>query len=228
MSVGAAPAIARVAVFTALFLHAGCGSPDPRTVEGAIAFAGEAVEANDARRLFRVIDVRSRHALSSIAADRMRARALILADYPEEARASALSELGDDAQADDAVSLFAARCDEACIAAFRRSLAAPSSTRREGDELVVETGRGSTFRLYRRNDSDWWGFVYETSALARERDQANRDLGVVQTNAETYRARRELAGARGGSAPTAPPPGDTAPHVDTPAAAPRRPPGPTP
>lgn len=63
----------------------------------------------------------------------------------------------------------------------------------DGDELVVTTPRGEV-RLYRAEDTDWWGIVWRREELDRERDRAGQDLRQVQANAETYRRRRALRG----------------------------------
>ncbi|MEM6955288.1 MAG: hypothetical protein AAF411_19300 [Myxococcota bacterium] len=152
-----------------------------------------ALDANDGERLFRVIDVRSRHALHSIFEDGRQARAAIEADYPPEARADALAALGPDVPS--AAALFAARCAAACRQRFAAKLGAPVAERDEGNERVVETTRGE-LRLHREGEGNWWGLVYETAALDAERDRASRDRRRIEANAATFRRRAELAAER--------------------------------
>lgn len=179
-------------LFLALLL-AGCGGvPDPRTIDGALAYAARAIEHRDPRTLFRVLDVRSRHAMISIVADRQRAKAIIERSYPADVRAEALAELGDGATVADAPALFAKRCDRTCIATFRDALGAVVERHVDGDETVVRTTRGETLRLYRRREGDWWGLVFQTDELFAERDRASRDREMIAQNARTYERRRAL------------------------------------
>lgn len=182
-------------LFLALFLGSCGGVPDPRTIDGALAYAGRAIEHHDPRTLFEVIDSRSRHAMISIVADRARARAIIERSYPEEAKAEALAALGDAATVRDAPALFAKRCDSTCIGLFRDALGAVVEQRRDGVETVVRTTRGETLRLYRRRETDWWGLVFQTEELSAERARANRDREMIEQNARTYERRRALEAA---------------------------------
>jgi len=170
----------------------GCGLPDPHSVEGAMAYAGARLEADDARGLYDVIDERSRHAMISIVADRQRAAAEIRQSYPPELHAGALAALGDAATVEDAAGLFALRCDAPCRADFRARVGAPKSTRNEGDEVVVTTVLDTEVRLYRREPKQWYGIVWRTAELDRERARANRDLAMIRQNSATYARRRQL------------------------------------
>ena len=180
----------------ALALCVGCGiggTPDPRELEGAIAYLAVALERDDSAMLYRAVDARARHAMISIVADRQRAAAVIRADYPEDEREGALTELGDAATVPDAPALFALRCSSTCRQGLSQSLGAPSEQREDGAELVVTTSRGGTLRFHKPEGGDaWYGWVWETEALDGERDRANRDLRQIEANAETYRRRREL------------------------------------
>jgi len=172
----------------------GCHDPDPRSVEGALDAAARALEARDGRALFRVVDQRARHALASIVKDRREAARVVRDTHPEPERARALAALGDAAEAADAPALFAARCDEPCMAALAAKIGAPTERTTEGDELVVRTSRGETLRLHHGSDG-WWGIVWRTEALGAERDRAAQDLRQIRENAEIYRRRRVLEAA---------------------------------
>lgn len=170
----------------------GCHDPDPRTVVGALDAAVRAVEAGDARRLFRLIDRRARAAMASIVADRREAAGLIASDYPAADRAAALASLGGVEQAVDAAGLFALRCTEACLRDFGSKLGAPVREIPQGpSELQVHTAPGAVLQLHRGRDG-WWGLVWNTEALSHERDTAARELLQVKANAEVYRRRRAL------------------------------------
>ena len=148
------------------------------------------IENQDARAMFRVIDPKSRHAMASIVKDRRDARALIEASYPAEAKASALASLGDASDVADAAALFAKRCPAACLRGLGANLGAPTGTRREGDVTIVTTTRGEL--SFRGGGSDWYGLVWNTDALAAERERANRDLALIRENAATYQRRQAL------------------------------------
>jgi hypothetical protein len=175
----------------------GCrwGDPDGRTVRGALAAAAEAIEAQDARKLFRLIDQRGRNALASIAHSHALACKLIEADYPENERAAALSTLGDCGHTDSPEALFAARCDATCMHALAVQLGAPEAEVVAGDEVVVRTTRGTSLHMHAGKDH-WYGLVWKTPELIEERTQAARELQAITENAAVYRKRRELE--RGG------------------------------
>jgi hypothetical protein len=170
-----------------------CGDhvPDPRTVEGVLAYMAQALEADDGERLYRVLDERSRHALISIHADRRAAADVVRASYPEDERADALAALGEATEASTPEALFAMRCDRGCRDELVANVGAPTEERRDGDELVVTTSRGE-LRFHRAREGQWWGFVWKTEELDRERDVASRDLRQIRRNAEVFQRRDDL------------------------------------
>jgi hypothetical protein len=137
------------------------------------------------------LDERSRHALISIHADRRAAAEVVRASYPEDERADALAALGEAAEASTPEALFAGRCGRACRDELVANVGAPTAERQDGDELVVTTSRGE-LRFHRAHEGQWWGFVWQTQALDRERDVASRDLRQIQRNAEVFQRRDEL------------------------------------
>ncbi len=169
----------------------GLGRADPRNVRGALAAAAEALEAQDARKLFKLIDQRARHALSSIAASRARACKLIAADYPQNERAAALAPLGDCAATGSPEALFASRCDSACMQELAGQVGAPVSETVVGDEVEVRTSRGTLLHMHAGKDG-WYGIVWHTPELIAERMDASRQAQAIAENAEVYRKRREL------------------------------------
>jgi hypothetical protein len=175
--------------------------PDPNEVAGALAFAARAIEDRDSRELYQVIDERARHAMHSIVHDRNAAADIIRETYPESEQRRALTELGDAVGVEDAVGLFEARCEASCREELGASIGGVERTEEDGDELVVHTTRGAELRLYRRGEGHWWGIVWHTEALDRERSRANQDLRRVEANAETYRRRSRLEGREDSPAP---------------------------
>lgn len=201
-------ALRHVVLFSLTWIVAlsGCDTrPDPNEVAGALAFAARAIEDGDSRQLYQVIDERARHALHSIVNDRNAAAAIVREAYPDSEQRRALTELGDAAQVEDAAGLFEARCDAACRQELGDRIGGVERTEEEGEELVVHTTRGADLRLYRRGEGHWWGIVWHTEALDRERSRANQDLRRVEANAETYRRRNRLEGRE-----ESPNPGDSA------------------
>jgi hypothetical protein len=180
-----------MAFLAAVLLGACDQTPDPREIEGAIGYLAQALEEDDAARLYRVLDERSRHALISIVADRRASASVIRASYPEDEQAAALEALGDAADVATPEELFARRCARACRDALTEAVGAPAGQREVDGELVVTTSRGE-LRFYRARAGSWWGFVWETEALDRERDAASRDLRQIERNAEVFRRRRTL------------------------------------
>jgi hypothetical protein len=176
------------------FAAAGCDpTPDPRTVDGAIAYAVRAVERDDPGDLYKVIDERARHAMISTVHDRREAAELVAASYPEAEREAAIAALGDAAEVESAAALFARRCDRACREALGARLGAAADVRTDGEITVVTTARGTTLRLYRGGQGrGWYGLEWHTAELAAERDRANRDLALIRENAATYDRRRAL------------------------------------
>ena len=177
--------------FVVAVIAAGCWDADPRSVRGALDLASRAVEAGDAHQLFKVVDERARHAMISIVQDRRAAAALVREAYPPAEQAAALRALGDAAEVADAAGLFARRCTAPCMAQIRSQLGAPVEQTPDGDEVVVRTSRGGTLRMHAGSDT-WWGLVWNTEALSRERDRAAQQLRQIESNAEVYRRRRAL------------------------------------
>jgi len=159
-----------------------------------LAFAARAIEDGDSRQLYQVIDERARHALHSIVHDRNAAAAIVRETYPDSEQRRALTELGDAVLVEDAAGLFEARCDASCRAELGATIGGVERTEEDEGELVVHTTRGVDLRLYRRGEGHWWGIVWRTEALDRERSRANQDLRRVEANAETYRRRNRLEG----------------------------------
>jgi hypothetical protein len=173
----------------------GCWSPDTREPRGALALASQAVEAGDAKLLFRVIDVRSRHALAAIHKARSEAAGLIRAHYPADAQASALAQLGDAAVATDVTDLFVRRCPKACQAEIGARLGAPAGEKvvqgEAGPELEITTATGGRLRLYKGKEGHY-GLLFHRQALSDERDRAARELDQIRQNADIYRKRKAL------------------------------------
>jgi hypothetical protein len=168
----------------------GCTAGDSRTVHGALGRAADAVAAEDAEKLYLVIDQRARFAISSIVKARGRAAAMIRRDYPAEQQAAALAQLGDALDATD-VELFRRRCTSACFAELAAKVGAPVEEKTIGKEVVVRTTRGGELHLFKGDDGRY-GIVWNTQALARERQRAAAEEELVRNNAQTFAKRNAL------------------------------------
>lgn len=178
-------------VAASLALSLGCFSPDPSSVDGALAYAARAVENGDTRRLFRILDQHGRHALDATFKLRQEAAKTIREHYPPTERDAALRELGDALAANGTEELFAKRCDSSCIEWFGSVVGAPAEQKVVGDLINVRTVR-DTKLVMRRGTDGWYGIVWRTDELSAERERAARDLAQIQDNARVYSARRSL------------------------------------
>jgi alkylated DNA nucleotide flippase Atl1 len=192
-SVRGRPTLRLLALLLIVWVSACGGGDDPRTVEGALARAASALAQDDPAALFRVIDQRARHALAAIVQARREAAQVVRKSYPAAEQPRALAELGDAQDAADAAALFALRCPASCRGELAAKVGAPAETRQEGAITVVRTARDSELQLYRGSDT-WYGIVWQTDALVRERDRAAAELELVQKNAELYGKQQALEG----------------------------------
>lgn len=156
-----------------------------------MAYAAIAIEEDDGAKLFRVIDVRARHAMISVVNDRRAAAEIVRRDYPEGERARTLEWLGDAAEVVDASELFARRCAQTCRDELASRIGAVVSRERVDEIERVTTTRG-TVDLHREAEGHWWGIVWRTGELDEERNRASHDLAAVERNATTHRRRSEL------------------------------------
>jgi hypothetical protein len=161
------------------------------SVRGALALSAEAVEANDAAKMFPALDERTRFAMMATVSARSDARALIERDYPEAEKAQALAALGDAGQVQTAAELFGRRCDPTCLRGFGEIVGAPTAQVAVGDELEVTTVHGRTLRMHAGKDGGY-GIVWQTRETSDERSRAAKELRMIQDVAAVYRKRLAL------------------------------------
>ena len=161
------------------------------SVRGALALSAEAVEAQDAARMFPALDERTRFAMLSTVKARQDARVLIERDYPDAEKAQALAALGDAGQVETAAELFGRRCDAACLRHFGEVVGAPTAQVEVGDELEVTTVHGRTLRMHAGKDGGY-GIVWMTRETSDERARASKELRMIQDVAAVYRKRKAL------------------------------------
>ncbi|HEX5658406.1 MAG TPA: hypothetical protein VFX59_14485 [Polyangiales bacterium] len=148
--------------------------------------------AHDHRALLQALDQRARDSLSSVYFARKAAAEEIRANYPPDAQAQALAELGDAVQADSDAALFALRCPDPCLDALAGSLGAPRSVRVNDRISLITTVRDTEAELYRADDGTY-GLVWESAALMRERTRAAAELDLIKKNGAQYRMQRKLS-----------------------------------
>jgi hypothetical protein len=170
-------------------LLAACG-PDLTQPEGALGALASGCANGEAQALFPALDERSRSALKDIAGARRRAREVILASYPEEARAEALAQLGDTSSAATGAELFGRRCDRACVARLCNGVSAPAAVTHDGGLAAVRTLRGAHVILFREHQQ--YGVVWQTEELDRERKRAFAELSTINANAKVYARSKTL------------------------------------
>lgn len=180
-----------LSVAASLVCVAGCFSPDPRSIDGALTYAAQAAEAGDTVKLFRILDQRGRHALDATVKLRQESAVIVRDNYPAAEVDAAIQELGDAVDAKDTESLFKKRCDSSCVEWFSSQVAAAAEQRVGGAEVSIRTVRDTNLTLHKGNDG-WYGIVWQTEQLAAERERAARDLAQIQDNARVYRERKRL------------------------------------
>ena len=162
------------------------------SVRGALALGAEAVEANDASRMFPALDERTRFAMMATVKARTDARAVIERDYPDAEKAPALAALGDAGQVETAAELFGRRWDPGGLGGFGEVVGAPTAQVAVGDELEVTTVHGRTLRMHAGSDGGY-GIVWRTRESSDERSRSAKELRMIQDIAAVYRQRAALA-----------------------------------
>ena len=187
--------VRKLAAAVFLLVSACSGTPDPRTVEGALGYAARAIDLGDAKMLYRVVDARSRHAMISIVSDRQSVGG---------AHSSLVPGIGEGERAREP---RGCRGSHGRRRPLRATLRRPVPLRHQRTPRGSRTYRdargrrrsahvkGTTLSLHRAHEGDWYGLVWKTDELVRERDRANRDRHAIAENAAIYDRRRALEGS---------------------------------
>jgi hypothetical protein len=171
-------------------LLAACG-PSLDEPQGVLGLLARGCAGENAEALFSALDERSRFALDAIVDARRKARSLILAQYPADARDEALKQLGREAEVENGAQLFVQRCVAACRAQLCDKVGAVASVAAEGPVTRVRTVRGGEYLLARTKEGRY-GVSYETDALARERKRAYAELSLIEANVKVYATQKTL------------------------------------
>jgi hypothetical protein len=172
--------------------------PSDRTPEGAYLRVAIAVNRGRAEDFFAYTETRAQHAAYTIRDFRRRARARVLAAYPEPERTRLSTEYAAEADAPDGADLFALYAKRhGWMAKLRRDLSGIKRVEVSGDRATVETAHGTRYP-FRRRENGIWGLTMFTPLLDAEAERAARDFSVIDKAAADY-ARAPRAPAPVGS-----------------------------
>ena len=168
--------------------------PSDRTPEGAYYRVALAVNRGEPAQFFAYLETPAQHACYSIRDYRKKARARVLAAYPEPERSSMAARHEAEANAPDGAdvfSLYARRLG--WMNRLRRDLSGIAKVERRGERATVETVRGTRYP-FRRRENGIWGLTLFTATLDAEAERAARDYSVIDKAAADYaRAPRPVA-----------------------------------
>jgi hypothetical protein len=168
--------------------------PSDRTPEGAYYRVVIAVNRGDPARCFAYLETAAQHACYTIRDYRRRARARVLAAYPEPER----SELGqkhvEEATAPDGADVFALYARRlGFVDRLRKDLSGVARVEIHGERATVETARGTRYPFRRRPENGIWGLTLFTAVLEAEAERAARDFALIDRAAADYERARAAA-----------------------------------
>ena len=170
--------------------------PSDRTPEGAYYRVAIAVNRGEPAQFFAYLETPAQHACYTIRDYRKKARARVLAAYPEPERAAMASRHEAEASAPDGAdvfSLYARRLG--WTNRLRRDLSGIAKVEMHGERATVETVRGTRYPFRRRPENGIWGLTLFTATLAEEAERAARDFALIERAAADY----ERAAKSGGT-----------------------------
>jgi hypothetical protein len=169
--------------------------PSDRTPEGAYYRVMIAVNSAEPTRLFAYLETPAQHACYTIRDYRKRARARVLASYPEPERGELASRHAAEANAPDGADVFALYAARlGWVDRLRRDLSGIARIEVKGDRATVETVRGTRYPFRRRPENGIWGLTLFTGTLAAEAERAARDFSLIDQAAKDYERARRAGG----------------------------------
>lgn len=160
--------------------------PSDRTPEGAYLRIAIAVNRGRAEDFFAYTETRAQHAAYTIRDFRKKARARVLAAYPEPERSRLAQEYAAEADAPDGADIFALYAKRyGWVARLRRDLSGVKRVETAGDRATVETVHGTRYP-FRRRENGIWGLTLFTPVLNAEAERAARDFSVIDRAAADY------------------------------------------
>jgi hypothetical protein len=175
--------------------------PSDRTPQGAYLRVAIAVNRGRAEDFFAYTETRAQHAAYTIRDFRKKARARVLAAYPEPERTRLAQEYAAEADAPDGADIFALYAKRyGWMARLRRDLSGIKKVDMAGDRATVETAHGTRYP-FRRRENGIWGLTLFTPILDAEAERAARDFSVIDKAALDF-ARTPAAAAPSVPQPT--------------------------
>jgi hypothetical protein len=164
--------------------------PSDRTPEGAYLRIMVAVNRGRPEDFFAYTETEAQHACYTIRDYRKRARARVLAAYPEPERTRVAEAYRALAEAPDGADVFGMYARErAWLDRLRRDLSHVDRVEIAGERATVQTVRGTRYPM-RRRDNGIWGLTLFTAALVAEAEKVARDAAMVDKAALDYERAR--------------------------------------
>jgi hypothetical protein len=170
--------------------------PSDRTPEGAYYRVSIAVNRGDPAQFFAYLETPAQHACYTIRDYRKKARARVLAAYPEPERSAMAKRHEAEANAADGAdvfSLYARRLG--WTNRLRRDLSGIRKVEMNGERATVETVRGTRYPFRRRPENGIWGLTLFTATLAEEAERAARDFQLIERAALDYQRAAKSGGS---------------------------------
>ncbi|HEX6766167.1 MAG TPA: hypothetical protein VF103_11830 [Polyangiaceae bacterium] len=187
--------LAILVLVAAAFVVQHLAYPSDRTPEGAYYRIAIAVNRGEPAQFFAYLETPAQHACYTIRDYRKKARARVLAAYPEPERSSMAARHALEANAPDGADVFVLYARRlGWMNRLRRDLSGIAKVEMQGERATVETVRGTRYPFRRRPENGIWGLTLFTATLAEEAERAARDYALIERAASDY----ERA-ARGGS-----------------------------
>jgi hypothetical protein len=177
--------------------------PSDRTPEGAYYRVMIAVNKARPTAIFAYLETPAQHACYTIRDYRKRARARVLAAYPEPERSQLAARHATEAAAPDGADIFALYAERlGWMTRLRRDLSGIAKIDERGERATVETVRGTCYPFRRRPENGIWGLTLFTPTLTAEAERAARDFALIDAAAKDYeRARSAGDEAKEAAAP---------------------------
>jgi hypothetical protein len=186
--VGGASAVVVTGVAYRVFLRPLLFRPFPsdHTPEGAYVRIARLVALDEPNEFFSYLETEAQWACYTLHDMRAKARARVIASYPEDKREELVVAYGPVADARDGSEVFADLYRTRHWARrLRKDLSGVAHVEIEGDRASVVTVHGTRWP-FRRRDNGIWGLTIFTAELLAEAEKASRDLAVVEAAAADY------------------------------------------
>lgn len=164
--------------------------PSDKTPEGAYLRIAKSVNQGRPRDFFAYVETEAQHAAYTIRDYRKKARARVLAAYPEPERSDLSRKYEALAAAPDGADVFAIYSEErGFLTLLRRDVSGIAKVDVSGERATVETVRGTRY-AFRKRENGIWGLTLFTAVLVSEAEKAARDLSIIENAAADYERAR--------------------------------------